>query len=137
MEKEKMKELSQEELKDVSGGLALNQAPAKDGLYPIGLAEDKLAGGLAEDKLAGGLVTDKLVEILHGDHDSGPFEAHERELFESAVKTEFLDYFMTRNCRRVLTLRDCPVKPYGDLVDGRPMKHPGHPLPNDVYLTYI
>ena len=62
MEKEKMKELSQEELKDVSGGLALNQAPAKDGLYPIGLAEDKLAGGLVEDKLAGGLVKDKLVE---------------------------------------------------------------------------
>ena len=27
-----MKELSQEELKDVSGGLALNKAPAKDGL---------------------------------------------------------------------------------------------------------
>ncbi len=61
MEKEKMKELSQEELKDVSGGLALNKAPAKDGLYPIGLAEDKLAGGLVTDKLAAER-PDKLVE---------------------------------------------------------------------------
>lgn len=81
--------------------------------------------------------TDKLVEILHGNHDSGPFEEHEQELFRGAVKTEFLDYFMTRICRRVPVLRTCPVKPYGVLVEGRPMKHPGHPLPNDVYMTYL
>ena len=55
MEKEKMKELSQEELKEVSGGLATDKLAG-------GLVKDNLAGGLVTDKLAGGLVTDKLAD---------------------------------------------------------------------------
>ena len=64
MEKEKMKELSQEELKEVSGGLATDKLAGglvKDNLAG-GLVTDKLAGGLVTDKLAGGLVTDKLAD---------------------------------------------------------------------------
>ena len=55
MEKEKMKELSKEELKEVSGGLATDKLAG-------GLVKDNLAGGLVTDKLAGGLVTDKLAD---------------------------------------------------------------------------
>ncbi len=63
MEKEKMKELSKEELKEVSGGLAT----------------DKLAGGLVTDKLADENLAparelaekDSLLKKLASDDDDG------------------------------------------------------------------
>ena len=60
----------------------------------------------------------------------------ERELFE-AMKTEFLDYFLSKRCRTAAGIRDCPPKAYGELVPGRPMTEPKRPLPNDVYITYL
>ena len=60
----------------------------------------------------------------------------ERELFE-AMKTEFLDYFLSEPCRTAAAIRDCPPKAYGELVPGRPMSEPKRPLPNDVYVAYL
>ena len=62
--------------------------------------------------------------------------SHERELFE-AMKTEFLDYFLSACCRTAAEIRDCPPKAYGELVPGRPMTPPKRPLPNDVYVMYL
>ena len=62
--------------------------------------------------------------------------SRERELFE-AMKTEFLDYFLSECCRTALEIRDCPPKLYGEMVPGRPMTEPKRPLPNDVYITYL
>lgn len=60
----------------------------------------------------------------------------ERELFE-AMKTEFLDYFLSEHCRTAAGIRDCPPRAYGELVPGRPMTEPKRPLPNDVYIAYL
>ena len=81
--------------------------------------------------------TDNVVEILHKGLDEAPFAAHERELFGGAMKTEFLDFFMAAICRRVREICLTPEKPYGEMVEGRPMEPPEHPLPIDVYLTYL
>ncbi len=81
--------------------------------------------------------TDNVVGILHQGLDEAPFAAHEKELFGGALKTEFLDFFMAAICRRVQELCATPVKPYGEMVEGRSMEPPSHPLPNDVYLTYL
>lgn len=80
--------------------------------------------------------TDNVVDILHR-YDRAIFEAHEQELFSGALKTAFLDYFMAKCCRRVRELQFCPLKPYGEMVEGRPMEEPGQPLPNEVYITYL
>ena len=80
--------------------------------------------------------TDNVVDILHR-YDRAIFEAHERELFSGALKIAFLDFFMAERCRRVRELQFCPLKPYGEMVEGRPMEEPGQPLPNDVYITYL
>ena len=81
--------------------------------------------------------TDTVVDILHRGCDARPFEAHERELFDHALKIGFLDFMLLEICRRISEIRSSPVKPYGELVEGRPMKEPGHPMPNDVYLRYL
>ena len=80
--------------------------------------------------------TDDVVRVLHENLDSRPFAAHERELFRS-MQLGFLDFFMAAVCRDVPALERCRVKPYGLLVPERPMKAPGHPLPNDVYMRYL
>ena len=81
--------------------------------------------------------TDSVVDFLHCGEDPNPFTAHERELFGGALQTAFLDFFMMQVCRRVREIQFCPVKPYGMMVEGRPMEEPEHPLPNDVYITYL
>ena len=81
--------------------------------------------------------TDSVVDILHGGNDGRPFEDHEQELFGGALNIGFLDFFLTAVCRRIREICAVPVKPYGEMVAGRPMVIPGHPLPNDVYLTYL
>lgn len=81
--------------------------------------------------------TDDVVKILQRGGAQAPFEARERELFSGAIKTAFLDFFMAKRCRRVRELQFCPLKPYGEMVEGRPMEEPGQPLPNEVYITYL
>lgn len=59
----------------------------------------------------------------------------EMELF-SSLRLPFLDFFMLRACRTLKDLAHTPLKPYGDLVEGRQAETP-LPLPNDVYIAYL
>ncbi len=64
------------------------------------------------------------------------FRGYERKLFD-AMLIPFLDFFMAKPCRTVAQIQRTPLKPYGAMVEGRPMAQPGQPLPNDVYLQYL
>lgn len=79
--------------------------------------------------------TDGTVAALHT-VGGRPYVAHERDLFAS-MKLPFLDFFMDRTCRRVSDLIEADLKPYGQMVEGRPMESPDQPLPNDVYMEYL
>ncbi|MBE5708298.1 MAG: hypothetical protein EGR51_00125 [Oscillibacter sp.] len=79
--------------------------------------------------------TDGTVAALHA-VGAQPYRTHERDLFR-AMKLPFLDFFMERPCRTVPTIMETDLKRYGEIVEGRPMEHPGQPLPNDVYVTYL
>lgn len=80
--------------------------------------------------------TDTFVRICQSVETPEAFIRHERDAFE-AMRLSFLDFFMTQKCRTVPVLRDCPVKPYGEMVPGKPMQEAELPLGNDVYLTYL
>ena len=83
--------------------------------------------------------TDGVVAAVHGmpkRSELGRYIRHERDLFR-AFQIRFLDFFMRERCRTIVDVADCEVKRYGELVDGAPMEHPGHPLPNDVYRNYL
>ena len=80
--------------------------------------------------------TDGVVAYLHQEQTLEVFLQHERDLFH-AMKLTFLDYFMCHPCRTVKEIVSCDLKPYGELVDNRPMERPKQPLPNDVYLAYL
>ena len=88
--------------------------------------------------------TDGLSAALRNAGNEGalpPYQERERELLE-ASETEFLDFFLTAVCRTVPELAEGRLKPYGEMVPGRPMqelepagKSLWH-LPADVYMTY-
>lgn len=80
--------------------------------------------------------TDSVVDVLHSVDINTAFSAHERDLFR-AMHLGFLDFFMLNVCRTVTQIMGCPLKLYAELVDGAPKKEPDHPLPNDIYLTYL
>lgn len=81
--------------------------------------------------------TDNVVNILHTRSAPEGFLRRERDLF-GAMSEGFLDYFMRRCCRTVQKIIDTGLKPYGELVEGRPMdKEPDQPLPVDVYIAYL
>ena len=83
--------------------------------------------------------TDGVVAAVHDmpkRSELGRYIRHERDLFR-AFQTRFLDFFMRERCRSIADVADCEVKRYGELVPGAPMEHPGHPLPNDVYRSYL
>lgn len=83
--------------------------------------------------------TDGVVAAVHGmpkRSELGRYARHERDLFR-AFQIRFLDFFMRERCRSIVDVADCEVKRHGELVDGAPMEHPGHPLPNDVYRGYL
>lgn len=79
--------------------------------------------------------TDGVVDAIHC-QGAEAFARRERDLFK-AVKETFLNYFMCRPCSCVEDILNTDLKPYGQMVEGRPMEPPGHPLPNDVYTTYL
>lgn len=54
-----------------------------------------------------------------------------------AMKVEFLDFFMAELCRGVDEIADSPLKPYGELVEGRGPEETRLPLPGDVYISYL
>ena len=80
--------------------------------------------------------TDSVVDILHHQETPRSYIQHERDLFDALKKT-FLHFFMCRECETIAQIRGCPMKRYGEVVDGRPLESMGHPLPNDVYITYL
>lgn len=65
-----------------------------------------------------------------------PFRRREGKLFQ-AMKVEFLDFFMAELCRGVDEIADSPLKPYGELVEGRGPEETKLPLPGDVYISYL
>lgn len=80
--------------------------------------------------------TDSVADIAQNQEGISSLEERERDLFQ-VLQLAFLDFFQARNCRTVAQLRGSQSKPYGQLVPGRPMTDPGHPLPNDVYCAYF
>lgn len=71
--------------------------------------------------------------------DEGTFELNareEREIFAS-MRLPFLDFFTQRECRTLAALAQTPVKPYGALVEKRPMEELDLPLPADVFTAYL
>ncbi len=80
--------------------------------------------------------TDSVADIAQNQEGISSLEERERDLFQ-VLQLAFLDFFQVQNCRTVAQLRGSQSKPYGQLVPGRPMTDPGHPLPNDVYCVYF
>lgn len=81
--------------------------------------------------------TEGVVSAIHCAETEASFTRHERDLFQ-AMKVEFLDFFMARQCRDVPAIRSSALKPYGSLVDNKPMdEEPPQPLPYDVYISYL
>lgn len=64
------------------------------------------------------------------------FLRHERDLFR-AMYLAFLDFFMAAPCRTVAAVERAHLKPYGEMVPGRPMEEATQPLPIDVYTQYL
>lgn len=64
------------------------------------------------------------------------FLRHERDLFR-AMYLAFLDFFMAASCRTVAAVERAHLKPYGEMVPGRPMEEATQPLPIDVYTQYL
>jgi len=79
--------------------------------------------------------TDGTVAALHSVGEE-PYIPHERDLFR-AMKLPFLDFFLEHDCRTVKEILGTDLKSYGQMVPGRPMKQPGQPLPNDIYMQYL
>ena len=80
--------------------------------------------------------TDSIADIAQTMDEISSLEERERDLFQ-VLHLPFLDYFQIQICRTVAQLRVSCSKPYGELIPGRPMADPGHPLPNDVYCAYL
>ncbi len=80
--------------------------------------------------------TNGIATLLHEQDAPGVLRQRERDLFQ-AIKVPFLDYFMAAVCRTVDAIADSPVKPYGELVDGKGAEEAPLPLPNDVYIAYL
>lgn len=81
--------------------------------------------------------TGGVADYLHSAPLAEGIEKRERDLF-SAMKVEFLDYFMARRCRALWEICRSPLKPYGQVVEGGSMEEETRlPLPNDVYCAYM
>lgn len=79
--------------------------------------------------------TDGAVRYIREEQGTA-FFAHERELLD-AMKLPFMDFFLVRQCRSIHSIFESPKKPYGELVEGRPMEPVAQPLPQDAYGSYL
>lgn len=79
--------------------------------------------------------TDGVVDAIHC-YGVKIFARRERDLLR-AIKETFLNFFMSSPCGSVEDILRTAMKPYGQMVEGRPMEPPKQPLPNDVYTTYL
>ena len=81
--------------------------------------------------------TDGVTAGICSDETADAFRRRERDLFQ-VIKTQFLDYFMVQECRTVDEIKNTRLKPYGQMVLGRPIdEEPKQPLPLDIYVTYL
>lgn len=80
--------------------------------------------------------TDYFADTCHTVEAPQDWVRHERDAFK-AMQLGFLDFFMAKVCRTIPELCACDVKLHGEMVEGCPMEEPGHPLPNNVYKTYL
>lgn len=80
--------------------------------------------------------TDSVADIVHSMEPPAVLWERERDLF-SVLQLAFQDFFLSTVCRTTVELCRSRNRPYGEMVDGRPIMEPGHPLPNDVYCTYL
>lgn len=81
--------------------------------------------------------TNGVATYLHHALSPEEFQKRERDLF-AVLKLEFLDYFMANLCRTAADICYSPLKPYGALVQGKPMdKETELPLPDKVYISYL
>lgn len=79
--------------------------------------------------------TDGVVDAIH-DQGTEAFARRERDLFR-VIKEAFLNFFMCSPCSSVEEIFETGQKLHGQMVEGKPMEPPGHPLPGDVYTTYL
>lgn len=80
--------------------------------------------------------TDGISDYLHKNPVPDAFLRRERDLFR-ALELSFLDYFLSEKCRTAPAIQDTPLKPYGQMVEGKPMEEAEHPLKADVYSAYL
>jgi hypothetical protein len=80
--------------------------------------------------------TDDISKFLREDVTPQVYILRESELFQ-VMKSTFLDYFLEEQCRTVPALVRSTLKPYGVLVEGRPMESVKQPLPLDVFVAYL
>lgn len=77
--------------------------------------------------------------VTHLIQEAGSFDLNAREEKEilSSIRLPFLDFFTSRECRSLAALAQVRMKPYGELVEKRPMKETNLPLPDDVFMAYL
>lgn len=81
--------------------------------------------------------TDGVADLAQQEEISGLDKGEEREIF-AAMRLPFLDFFTRQECRTIATMSMTDLKPYGELVEGRPLdEETCLPLPNDVYIAYL
>ena len=80
--------------------------------------------------------TNDIVTYLQSGPSVKEFQRRERDLF-ATMKLDFLDFFMREECRTVPAVSCCPLKLYGELVEGKAMEEAELPLHSDVYISYL
>lgn len=79
--------------------------------------------------------TDSMVLSVHT-MEMEYLHKRQRDIFE-AMCIPFLDFFMRDICRSLEEILASDLKLHGEMVEGRAMKRPEQPLPNDVYRQYM
>ena len=76
-------------------------------------------------------------DITYGIQVSGPLPLNERLIF-SAIKEEYLDFFMSSKCRTIEAICQTPLKKYREVCDGndKDVEIP-LPIPVAVSLSYL
>lgn len=79
--------------------------------------------------------TEDVTRITKG---SEPEFRHERDIFNT-MDTEYLDYYMSKQCRTCMQIARTPLKPYGQVVPGKSGEIPVSRklFPADVSLAFL
>ena len=80
--------------------------------------------------------TDRFVNWLKEDDQNSLSFRHEAECLK-ALDHMFMDYFLLTHCSTMKEIFLTPLKPYGELVEGKGDQPCKQPLPRDVYQAYL